>query len=533
MKTYIKQLRSTIFLRVLTDGLYVISIAAIPYIIKSLMDYDYDKGLKGILLMVLLYLLAVGSGMVFQYITQYHAWLFRKKFFLMLKGDIFNKVVNFSQKEFEDQDIGAYISMLDNEVGVVEQYYDSGVNIVQSSINILVYGIYMFIMDPLIALAIIFVSCLTLFLPNITSKELSSRRGKHLKATGHYYSLVKDLLSGFSQIDYKTRSGYQREHRENLEKTEEAMMAYGAFNTFVNVFNGFFMYLLDIAAFALVGILLVYKQISIGVAMATLVYIKEFVYPIRYLISDISRMKSAKGTRDKLESFVSKPLTDLPLVEKFEETICFKGVKKSFGDLTIGPLTLEIQKGKKYVIVGESGSGKSSLIKLLTKKINMDQGTISIDGQNLNGVNPEGLISYISQFEHIFKTSSMNNTSFFSSYQDSQVDQALDDLKSDKLRGLMASEDASVFSGGEKQLLALVRLLVRQREILILDEPFASLDPDNRRRFEDMVYGLENKTMLVITHQLREDMVHYFDHVLYMTKGQVQVKEVLEGQEVG
>ena len=121
---------------------------------------------------------------------------------------------------------------------------------------------------------------------------------------------LKILLLGFKHCSYETKLEILGEHNSTMINNENKLLRYGKFSTFANVLNGFFMYLLDISAFSLVAFLLLNKKISIGVAMATLAYIKEFVYPIRYLISDITNMKSSKGTKNKLINFINQKKND-------------------------------------------------------------------------------------------------------------------------------------------------------------------------------------------------------------------------------
>ena len=519
MRKYIKKLKSVIFIKVLSGSLYIAAIASIPYIIKSLIDYDFSKGSKGIILLILLYLLVSAAGMGFQYITQSHAWKFSKLFHTYVKSDVFNKILQFNTPKYNETEIGTYISMLDNEVPVVEEYYSSGVTIIESSISIIIYGIYMLLLDPIIAFVIIVFSSLTLFLPNITSKELTRRRGVHLESTGNYLSIVKDLLSGFKHNNYGTRNYIHKEHDKSLDINESNMLKYGKFNTFVNVFNGFFMYLIDISAFGLVGFLLLNNRISYGVAMATLVYIKEFVYPIRYLIMDITRMKSSKGIKDKIERFLDQETEINKPAKCLSNDINFIDVSIQFPDFSLNNFNYTFRRGKKYAIIGESGSGKSTILNLLTKNIEPDSGDIEIDGISIKSIDPSSIIGCIGQSEHVFKTNFRNNATIFGAYSDLSMRNSLEFLDCKKLNGIQDNTDSSTLSGGEKQLLALTQMAITNRNILLLDEPFSALDKKNTLLMEERFFGLDDRTLIVVSHNLSEKNLGYFDEVLHMKNG--------------
>jgi ABC-type multidrug transport system fused ATPase/permease subunit len=519
MKKYILNLKTIIIIKILTDTLYVISIASIPYIIKSLIDYDFSKGIGGIIFLILIYLLAAVLGMTFQYITQFYIWKLDKSLYLLIKSDIFNKILSFKTPKYKEVEIGSYVSMIDNEVPVVKQYLSSGISIIQSAIQIIIYGIYMFILDPSIAVIIISVSCLTLFLPKLTSNELAKRRATYLKSTGNYISIVENLLSGFKHVNSETRRYIRDEHDENMKINENNMLKYGKYNTFVNVFNGFFMYLLDISAFALVAVLLLNNKISYGTAMATLVCIKEFVYPIRYLISDITTMKSAKGSKDKIMTFLDQDTEEKFAAKGFNYSINFIDVSIKYNDFHMMNFNYSFKKGKKYVIIGESGSGKSTLLNLLTNNIELDSGKIEIDDTNINLIDTSLILANIKQFEPVFKTDFRKNSTLFGTYSESSMNSTIEYINNKRLDKIKEKKDCSSLSGGERQLLALTQIKIRNKEILLFDEAFSALDFENKVLLEEKFYGLENKTIIAVTHNITDKNLSYFDEILYMENG--------------
>ncbi|WP_373899086.1 ATP-binding cassette domain-containing protein [Haloimpatiens sp. FM7315] len=519
MKRYISKLKLIIFIKVLTDSLYVIAIASIPYIIKMLIDYDFSKGSKGVVIFILMYLLAASTGMGFQYISQLYGWKLQRKFNLLIKKDIFNSILNYSYTKFNSKDISTYISILNNDVKVVEQYVSSIVSIVQSAIQVVIYGIYMFALGPIIAIVIILCSLLTLFLPNLTSKTLSKRRLAHLDMLGLYIGKVKDLLEGFKNVNYETKDNILEEHDKTMLETENKLLFYGKFNTFTNVFNGFFMYLLDISAFTTVAILLLKNKISIGTATAALAYIKEFVYPIRYIISDLTNIKSAKSTKDKLLNFINYHEERLDTVTEFKSSIEFSNVTVEFDNFELNNFNYKFEKGKKYAIIGHSGSGKSTIINLLMKYLMPSNGKIIIDGTNIKDIDTTGIIGCVNQFEHVFSSDFLSNVTVYSSYLDNNLKNIIDYCECDKIHHIINKEDCTGLSGGEKQLLALVKMMLINKDIILLDEPFSALDIQNTLLIQDKVYSLKNKTMIVVTHDLSENNLKYFDEVIIMNNG--------------
>lgn len=347
MKKYLYELKGIILIKVIADTFYIIPIAMIPLVIKRLFDYDFSKGSHEVILLIGIYFLIAIIGMVFQYISQLYAWKFEKNFNLLIKRDIFDSILRYDYRKFNENSVSYYISILNNDVSVAFKYIDSMVSIIQSSIQVIVYGIFMFLLDSRIAIVIIISPILTLFLPNITEKTLSSRRKEHLEWVSLYIGKVKDLLEGFKNVSLETEENISKEHYRSLAKTEDKLLHYGRFSTFTNIFNGFFMYLLDISAFIVVAILLLQRKISVGTASGGLAYIKEFVYPIRYIIGDITNMKSAKSIKNNLLNFINYNRVDLEDIHDFKNKIEFKNVSIKFDDFEIKNFNFDFKKGKK------------------------------------------------------------------------------------------------------------------------------------------------------------------------------------------
>lgn len=286
MIKYIKKLKGIISIKLIFNLLYIIPVAMMPMMIKKLFDYNFSDGSKGIIILILNYFALVIVSMICQYITQLFSWKLENKFNILVKKDIFDSILNYDYKKFSEEDVSHYVSILNNDVGVAFSSVENTVNIIQTIIEVIVYGYFMFRLDLRIAFVAVLCSAVTLFLPNFTEKTLSERKKYHLDSIAMYFSKVTDLLGGFKNVNYETKKNISNEHNKVLNDTEDKLLHFGRFNTFTNVFNGFFMYLLlDITSFITVAVLLLKNSITLGTASAGLAYIKEFLYPVRFIIS--------------------------------------------------------------------------------------------------------------------------------------------------------------------------------------------------------------------------------------------------------
>lgn len=193
-------------------------------------------------------------------------------------------------------------------------------------------------------------------------------------------------------------------------------------------------------------------------------------------------------------------------------------------------ISLTIPQGKKIALLGKSGAGKSTLIQLLLGAIPPSAGTIEI-----NGCKPENydenifdMISVLNQKPYLFATSVKNNIRLGNQEAtDEEIEQVIKQVKLDDYihtlpKGLntQMEETGQRFSGGERQRIALARILLKNTPIVILDEPTVGLDPQTERYLLDTIFtALEDKTIIWVTHHLIG--IEKMDQVLFLDNGKI------------
>ncbi|MDI6602378.1 MAG: ABC transporter ATP-binding protein [Thermoanaerobacteraceae bacterium] len=193
---------------------------------------------------------------------------------------------------------------------------------------------------------------------------------------------------------------------------------------------------------------------------------------------------------------------------------------------------LIIPENKVICIVGESGSGKTTLIKHLNNLISCDAGTIYYKGQNIDEINPIKLrreVVMLPQVPVIFPGSIGNNINIGLTFSgnkpvdDSRLQEVLNIVHLQK--GL--SDDAGKLSGGEKQRVALARVLLMHPDVLLLDEPSSALDEETEHLVIDSVVKYvrdNNKSLIMVTHT-KKIAREYGEGIIIMDKGRVIGKE--------
>lgn len=218
--------------------------------------------------------------------------------------------------------------------------------------------------------------------------------------------------------------------------------------------------------------------------------------------------------------------------DNFSHTINFNQVSFAYGTRgnTINNLSLCIKKGEKIAITGASGSGKSTFIKLLMKFYKPSEGSIEIDDTNISFLKTKeyrNLFGYVPQENLLFSGTIAENIAWgLENFTPSMIHKAAKDAHAlefisklpDGFRTIVG-ENGATLSGGERQRIALARVLIRNPQILVLDEATASLDSICEKSIMSVINELKDKTIIIIAHKL--STVTQCDRIYVMDKGSV------------
>ena len=159
---------------------------------------------------------------------------------------------------------------------------------------------------------------------------------------------------------------------------------------------------------------------------------------------------------------------------------------------------------------------------LLLRYYDADEGSIEIDGIPITEYSSTyECITVVRQDAVLFHDTLRNNLTMYRDIPDESLFRILNSLGLNEFANKasldgMITENGSNLSGGEKKRICLARALLRNTDVLILDEPLANLDAAAAERIEDLLLGIEGKLLIVVSHQFTEDKIQYFDDVLTM-----------------
>ena len=200
------------------------------------------------------------------------------------------------------------------------------------------------------------------------------------------------------------------------------------------------------------------------------------------------------------------------------------GLNKSFGDIAVlKNIKLTINKGEFVAIVGRSGCGKSTLLRLISSLETPTTGTICLDGEPVNGINPD--VRFLFQDARLLPWKSVWKNISLAAHDKSR-ERAIAALKEVKLEE-RADEWPSVLSGGQKQRVALARALVGEPKVMLLDEPLGALDALTRIEMQELIERLwwdQGFTAILVTHDVSE-AVTLADRVILIDEGEITMDE--------
>ena len=506
MKLYLKSIKKYILLSLIFFMLETVVTSIILFLPGYLLD-NFSRGKQFVLELTGIYIIFFIMYLCIAYISNRLADFRRVKFERKIKNDFFKSVINRDYQEFSKYKIGEYISMQSNDITEMCQNYLSPlIGIYRSTIMISVFGLsLMYFVNGFVAVLIILFSGIAVFLPNITEKELAKRNSFYLKQVGNYTEQITNFFNAYEIFDKKSKQRINEVQVKEQEKVFTSNMQFRKLNSLAMVINGGSVELVQVITFFIIAVLLVNGSITVGMATTAFMYSGKFNEPLYEFSLNMTRIKSVKEVQKKLlEILRDEPIVDKNQVqlEQFDHIQC-NHVEKYFDTKTIALPDLLFESGKKYLILGDNGVGKSVLFKLLMNYYSLDKGDITYDGIAIDKIDLDYLNCYVSQTPYIFDTDYYNNVTLYGTYKTDQLDYYEQFFPVHMIEKIKSSTNLKNLSGGEKQIIALLRALITNKEVLLLDEPFSAMNKVTISHFMNHLHQISS-TIIIIAHNLDE-----------------------------
>lgn len=511
----------------------------LSFISGDIINKIYDKTLMDNLIiysvkLILIVVLAMGSVTIK---NSYRVYLVSNKSG-KYRTILYNKILNKKLDEFKKNAPSYYHNLLYSDIETLRGDYLNSKLLMMDSV-LLLLGASISITN--IHYVFLIIAILSAFIPYLIPKffegYMDRQRVVNSKASEDYISFVKEGVLGVETIrDYHIEDNFIEDfsrYKNNLLESGNKLMDIQNLIVASSIFSGFLMYAVILSS----GVFLHNRGlISIGAIFVASQLTNSIKSPVIDIINNKIYMNSTKSIREKLFS----ELTEDKIIEKdknfsFKDKISIENLSFSYDgeNRILEDVNLEIHKNNKYLIVGESGSGKSTFFKILMKWIENFSGNILVDSKNINEITTQEWNKEfvpVLQETYIFEKSIGFNITLEENYDEKRLAEAiktsgLSDFVSNLDKGIntVIKEDGSNISGGEKKRIGIARALYKNGNVLLVDEPFSSIDKKTQEQIEKMLLSLEDKTILNISHSYDENFIRQYDYVIHFEKGIVRV----------
>jgi ATP-binding cassette subfamily B protein len=459
-----------------------------------------------------------------------------------LKMTVFTSIEKLSLSFFNGRQTGALMTQVNNDSNTIYYFFCDGVpyflvNVVQ----VVVICVILFVENPLLAF------CSLITVPLFFILILKSYR-KSMKLHAKTYSGARKLNSQLSDVLQGMRvvKAFSNEKNEidRFGKTNkgaaESQKRQALFNRYVYPSLGLILYLGNIVALGLGGWMVItgYNDFSYGQLIKFVAYVNMIYTPMYFFADMIDWSAASTNALQRLfEIYDTTPdITESEnaiTLDSVDGRVEFKNVDFSYvrNRKIINNVSFDVPAGNTLGIVGHTGAGKSTIVNLLMRLYDCDEGEILIDGINVKDLSFKTLyenIAIVSQETYFFIGSILDNIKY--AKPDATHEEV---IRAAKLSGahdfIIKLPDGyhtqigfgyKDLSGGEKQRLSIARAILRNPKILILDEATAAMDTETEQRIQNAITALtKDKTTIMIAHRL--STLRDADELVVIEKGKV------------
>ena len=453
-----------------------------------------------------------------------------------LRKDVFHNVINLHYGFFVKNKTGSLITRI-----TTDTYYLSGAMantytaLIKDSLTLIVLVGNMFYQNWKLAFLSIIVFPIAIIPIRVLGKKIRKVTKNLQHQVGNLASLLEETFKGIKNVKSFNAENFEikrinkeisfaRELNFKQEKITARSRPFtetlGSMAAGLAIFGG--------------GVFVINDNMTAGELMSFLVSLMLAYAPLKNLINVNVTLQGGLGAASRIFEFIDMK-NDVrggnEILNRFEK-IEFEKVKfqypNSHKDI-LNEISFVIQKNKKIALVGPSGSGKSSLMALMIRLFDNQEGNISINNNNIQKLklaNLRKMFSLVTQDTVLFDGSIYENIKYNSSSSKKNIEDAIkfscvndfvDDLP-EKLETNIG-ENGVKLSGGQRQRIAIARALAQQNQVILLDEPTSNLDLKTEATLFKNLSNLKNKTLIVIAHRL--STIKDFDEIYFIESGKL------------
>ncbi|MGN1094010.1 MAG: ABC transporter ATP-binding protein [Candidatus Neoclostridium sp.] len=550
---YIKPHIAQIIFALICSLLQVAATLAAPVIIGGAVDYiigennvDFEK----VAFYILLLAISVGAVFLFQYLASYFINVASYRAIGDLRKNAFAKLHAVPIGFIDGHKRGDVLSVLVSDVDQISDGLLQGFQqLFTGVITIVGTLVFMLMQNWFIAVTVVVLTPVSLFVAYFIAKGCHDSFAKQAKTRGEMSALLNETVGNQKMIRLFNRTEYVEQcfNDVNLRMKKFGQDA-AFFSALVNPCTRFINAVIYLAVAALGAYIVMQgnspvvfgismSALSVGGLSCSLTYANQYTKPFNEITGVITEVQSAlSGAKRVFDLLEEKELPSddaLPSPENVAGNMEFSGVDFSYDAARplIRNFNLSVKSGQKIAVVGPTGCGKTTLINLLMRFYDVNDGRITLDGKDVYSFNRDGYrraFGMVLQDTWIKKGTVFENISY--GKREATLDEVTEAAKKAHIHSFITrlpdgydtvlAEDGGNISQGQKQLLCIARVLLVKPDLLILDEATSSIDTRTELKIQDaFAAATKGRTSFIVAHRL--STIREADVILVMKDGNV------------
>ena len=526
-----------------------------PYLIKETVDkYITEKDPEGLINNVLLMLAVVFLEVLLRFSFIYFANWVGQHIIRDIRAEIFRHILQFKMSYFDKNSVGKLVTRVVSDIETIAAFFSSGVfTIVSDVLQMFAVAALMFYFNWKLALIALAVLPILIYATKVFQKAIKATFQEVRNQVANLNGFVQERVTGMKivqlfnreKIEYKNFMDINNKHKQAYVKT-------------IWYFSIFFP-IAEILSSIGIGLIVWFgsKQIisgevpGPGTVIAFVQMAQMLFRPLRQIADKFNQLQmgivSGERVFKVIDTHSSIAKNGIIKAKNLKGNINFKNVKFSYvkDEEVLKGISLDVKSGQTIAIVGATGAGKSTIINLINRFYEIDNGTICVDGISIDKYSLKSLrnqVAVVLQDVFLFSDSILNNITLKNeNITQKEVKQAAKQIGiHDFILTLPGGynynvkERGAMLSSGQRQLIAFLRAYVSKPSILILDEATSSVDANAEQMIQYATEKItKGRTSIVIAHRLatikKADKIIVMDKGLIVEKGTHQ--ELLEKKE--
>ena len=512
-----------------------------PYLLKVIVDdHITKKDYNGMVFFIFIMLLTLLLEVSFQFLFVFNANLLGQNVIKDIRDNLFKKIINFKLGYFDNVAIGRLVTRVVNDIETIASIFSQGLfMIIADLLKMFLVIIVMLIINWKLSFIVFSILPIIIYATRLFQKSMKIAFEEVRKEVANLNSFVQERISGIKIVQIFNRELLDHDlfRKINLKHKNAWLKTVW--------FNSIFFPVAEISSSITVGLLVWYGGLNIssgeGVTLGVIflfIQMSQMLFrPLRQIADKFNSLQMGMVSTSRIFNILETESTiidnGLLSPRSVKGKIIFKNVVFSYipDQQVIFDLNLNIPAGQTIAIVGPTGAGKSSIINLISRFYEFDDGRITIDDMDIRNIKINSLRNFISvvpQDVFLFAASIYDNVTLFdSSISKAQVIKAAKEIGvHDFILRLPNDYDYNVrergvmLSSGQRQLIAFLRVFIINPNILILDEATSSIDSYSESIIQKAISKITlDKTSIIIAHRL--ETIRMANKIIYLENGRV------------